>query len=101
MSRKFRTANYEEVPYPDIKISEVLPPPEHLARFVVDTMGQLDISPIYQRYSAEGGEAIAPEALLGLLFTDMPQGCSVREGSKKAHMKTFRSLCGRWTASRP
>ncbi len=50
MSRKFRTANYEDILNLQIKVSEVLP--QHLARFVVDTIGQLDLSMIYQRYSA-------------------------------------------------
>lgn len=58
MSRKFRIVNYEEILNLDIKVSEVLPP-NHLARFVVDTIGQFDLSLICQRYSAEGREAIA------------------------------------------
>jgi hypothetical protein len=39
-----------------------------LARFVVDIIGQLDLSKVYARYAPQGGEAIAPEILLGLLF---------------------------------
>jgi transposase len=40
----------------------------HLARFVVQTIAQLDLSSMYGEYGAKGGEAIAPEILLGLLF---------------------------------
>ncbi len=94
MSRKFRTANYEEVLNLDIKISEVLPP-EHLARFVVDTMGQLDLSPIYQRYSAEGGEAIAPEALLGLLFYGYATGVF---SSRRLEKGTYENIPMRYVA---
>ena len=67
MSRKFRTANYEATLKQTISLEEALPP-EHLARFVVDVVAQLDLSQIYERYGAQGGEAIAPEILLGLLF---------------------------------
>src|SRR5271157_455239 len=94
MSRKFRTANYEEVLNLDIKISEVLPP-EHLARFVVDTIGQLDLSPIYQRYSAEGGEAIAPEALLGLLFYGYATGVF---SSRRLEKGTYENIPMRYVA---
>jgi transposase len=94
MSRKFRTANYEEVLNLDIKISEVLPP-EHLARFVVDTIGQLDLSSIYQRYSAEGGEAIAPEALLGLLFYGYATGVF---SSRRLEKGTYENIPMRYVA---
>jgi transposase len=43
-------------------------PPDHLARFVVDTITQLDLSALYARYGSRGGEPYAPEPLLGLLF---------------------------------
>ena len=37
-------------------------------RFVVDILSQLDRSKIVAGYADRGGEAIAPEVLLGLLF---------------------------------
>ena len=67
MPRKFKTANYEETLDQKVSLREVLPP-NHLARFVVDILSQLDLSSIYGRYGTQGGEAIAPEILLGLLF---------------------------------
>ena len=67
MSRKFRTANYEERLNLSVKLGEVLPP-HHLARFVVDIIAHIDLEPIYRRYGVLGGEAIPPKILLGLLF---------------------------------
>lgn len=67
MSRKFKTANYEETLNQTIRLSEALPE-QHVARFVVDLIVQLDLSQIYAQYAPQGGEAIAPEILLGLLF---------------------------------
>ena len=67
MSRKFKTPDYEATLNQTISLGEALPL-NHLARFVVDVITQLDLSPIYARYAAVGGEAIAPEILLGLLF---------------------------------
>jgi len=67
MSRKFKTPDYEATLNQTISLSEALPP-NHLARFVVDVIAQLDLHVIYQRYAPSGGEAIAPEIILGLLF---------------------------------
>jgi len=94
MSRKFRNANYEEILNLDIKVSEVLPP-NHLARFVVDTIGQLDLSSIYDRYSAEGGEAIAPEVLLGLLFYGYATGVF---SSRRIEKGTYENIPMRYVA---
>lgn len=94
MSRKFRIANYEEILNLDIKISEVLPP-NHLARFVVDTIGQLDLSSIYRRYSAEGGEAIEPEVMLGLLFYGYATGVF---SSRRIEKGTYENIPLRYVA---
>jgi hypothetical protein len=67
MSRKFRTPDYESALNEAITLREALPP-NHLARFVVMVIGQLDLSHINTRYAQVGGEAITPEILLGLLF---------------------------------
>jgi transposase len=66
MSRKFRTANDDETLNLSVTLCEALPP-NHLARFVVDVMSQLDVRPLYARYASRGGEAFAPAILLGLL----------------------------------
>lgn len=67
MSRRFKSADYAATLKQTISISEALPA-EHLARFVVDVVAQLDLSAIYARYRGQGGEAYAPEVLVALLF---------------------------------
>ena len=82
MTRKFKKPDYEATLKEPIALEEALPA-NHLARFVVDITSQLDLSQIYAGYAEQGGEAIAPEALLGLLFLDMRAGYSVRASWKK------------------
>ena len=67
MSRTFRTADYAATLDTSVRLGDCLPP-DHLARFVVDTIGQLDLAAIYARYGERGGAPYAPEVLLGLLF---------------------------------
>src|SRR5579859_4830381 len=67
MTRQFQKPDYEGVLNKTIQVSEVLPE-EHLARFIVDIISQLDLKPIYRQYGDVGGKAIAPEVLLGLLL---------------------------------
>jgi len=95
MSRKFRNANYEETLKQTISLEEALPP-AHLARFIVDVIGQLDLSKIYKRYASQGGEAIAPEILLGLLFYGYATGTySSRKIEKATHESIpFRFIAG-------
>ncbi len=74
---------------------EVLPP-EHLARFTVEVIAQLDLNGIYTRYAPRGGEAIAPEILLGLLFYGYATGTfSSRRIEKATHESIpFRFIAG-------
>jgi len=67
MTRKFRTADYEKTLNLQITLRDVLPP-DHLARFLVDMVAQLDLSPIYKKYSEQGAPPYAPEILLVMLF---------------------------------
>ncbi len=60
--RKFRTADYEKTLDLQISLREVLPP-DHLARFIVDVIAQLDLSAIYKQYSDQGAPPYAPEVL--------------------------------------
>src|SRR3989304_6283798 len=94
MSRKFKTVNYEESLKQTIQIGDALPP-NHLARFVVDMITQLDLSPIYARYAPRGGEAIAPEILLGLLFYGYVSGVF---SSRKIEKATYESIPFRYVA---
>ena len=66
MSRKFKRPEYEATLKSPISLEEALPA-DHLARFVVDIISQLDLKPIYASYAEQGGVAVAPEALLGVL----------------------------------
>lgn len=94
MSRKFRNANYEETLNQTIRLGEALPP-DHLARFVVDMIAQLDLSGIYGRYAPIGGEAIAPEILLGLLFYGYATGVF---SSRKIEKATYENIPFRYLA---
>jgi transposase len=94
MSRKFKAANYEETLNQTIRLRDALPP-EHLARFVVDLVAQLDLSRIYRQYAPVGGEAIAPEILLGLLFYGYATGVF---SSRKIEKATYESIPFRFIA---
>ncbi len=94
MSRKFKTANYAEMLNQTIRLAEVLPP-QHLARFVVDIIAELDLSRIYEQYAPIGGEAIAPEILLGLLFYGYATGLF---SSRKIEKATYESIPFRFIA---
>jgi transposase len=94
MTRKFRTANYDETLNLSVTLGEALPP-NHLARFVVDVIGQLDLGAIYARYAPVGGEAFAPEVLLGLLFYGYATGVF---SSRKIEKATRENLAFRFVA---
>ena len=94
MSRKFKTANYEETLNQTIRLGDALPP-QHLARFVVDILAELDLSRIYGQYAPVGGEAIAPEILLGLLFYGYATGVF---SARKIEKATYESIPFRFIA---
>ncbi len=94
MSRKFKTPDYEATLNQTVSLREALPP-NHLARFVVDIMALLDLSTIYARYAVVGGEAIASEVLLGLLFYAYATGLF---SSRKIERATYESLPFRYVA---
>jgi transposase len=94
MSRKFRTADYEKTLNQTIRLAEALPA-NHLARFVVDMIARLDLSEIYARYAPRGGEAFAPEILLGLLFYGYASGVF---SSRKIEKATYESIPFRYVA---
>ena len=63
---------------------------------MVDIISQLDLSKIYAQYAPVGGEAIAPEILLGLLFYGYAVGIfSSRKIEKATHESIpFRYIAG-------
>jgi len=95
MSRKFSTPDYEAALDQAITLREALPA-NHLARFVVMVIGQLDLSHIYARYAPVGGEAIAPEILLGILFYGYATGVF---SSRKLERGTYENIPFRFIAS--
>ena len=94
MSRKFKTADYEATLNSTVTLRECLPP-DHLARFIVDVIAQLDLSAIYAHYGRRGGEAIAPDMLLGLLFYGYATGTF---SSRKIEKATYESIPFRFIA---
>ena len=94
MSRKFTKPDYEATLKTSISLGEALPA-NHLARFVVDMVAQLDLSTIYARYAVRGGEAIAPEALIALLFYGYSTG---KFSSRKMEKATYEDLGFRFVA---
>ena len=94
MTRKFTKPDYTATPNIQISLGEAIPA-NHLARFVVDMVAQLDLSAIYKRYGVRGGEAIAPEALLALIFYGYSTG---RFSSRKIERATYEDLGFRFVA---
>ena len=73
MKRTFKTVDYDQALDLTVRLGDCLPP-DHLARFVVDSVALLDLSALYARYGSRGGEAYAPEVLLGLLLYGYASG---------------------------
>jgi len=94
MSRAFKTADYEATLELTVRLGDLLPP-EHLARFVVDAVAQLDLTALYARYGARGGQPYAPEILLGLLFYGYATGVF---SSRKIEGATYDSVPFRFIA---
>jgi transposase len=88
MARKFKTVDYEAALELSITIGACLPP-NHLARFVVEIIKQLDLSCIYQQYGERGGEPYDPPVLLGLLFYGYATGVF---SSRQIEEKTYSSI---------
>ncbi|MEI6178271.1 MAG: transposase [Verrucomicrobiota bacterium] len=95
MTRQFKTPDYEATLNQTITLRDALPP-NHLARFIVDVMTQLDLSRIYAQYAPVGGVAFAPEILLGLLFYGYAIGVF---SSRKIERATQESIPFRFIAS--
>jgi transposase len=85
MARKFKTVDYEATLDMTVTIRECLPP-DHLARFVVRIVAQLDLGCIYNQYGERGGEPYDPPILLALLFYGYATGIfSSRQIEKKTY----------------
>jgi len=95
MSRSFKTADYDATLDVTVRLGDCLPP-DHLARFVVDTIAQLDLSVIYARYGPRGGQPYAPEILLAVLFYGYATGVFSTRKLERATYATvpFRFIAG-------
>ncbi len=95
MTRKFRTADYDALLNVKVSLGDALPP-DHLARFIVDVISQLELSAIYREYSDEGARPYAPELLLGLIVYGYATGVfSSRKIEKATHESIpFRFIAG-------
>jgi transposase len=94
MTRKFQTVDYDEALHQTVTIEECLSP-NHLARFIVTIIAQLNLSAIYSCYAPVGGVPIAPEILLGLLFYGYATGLF---SSRKLEKATYESIPFRYIA---
>ena len=93
-SRTFKTVNYEQALELTVRLGDCLPP-DHLARFVVDSVAQLDLSALSAQYGTRGGEPYAPEVLLGLLLYGYATGVF---SSRKIERATYETVPCRFIA---
>jgi Transposase domain (DUF772) len=94
MKRTFKTVDYNRALDLTVRLGDCLPP-DHLARFVVDSVAQLDLSALYARYGPRGGEPYAPEVLLGLLLYGYSTGVF---SSRKIERATYEAVPFRFIA---
>ena len=94
MKRTFKTVDYAQALDLTVRLGDCLPS-DHLARFVVDSVAQLDLSALYARYGTRGGEPYAPEVLLGLLLYGYATGVF---SSRKIERATYEAVPFRFIA---
>ena len=94
MSRTFKTVDYEAALDLTVRLGDCLPP-DHLARFVVNSVALLDLSALYARYGSRGGEPYAPEVLLALILYGYATGIF---SSRKIERATYESVPFRFIA---
>jgi len=71
-------------------------PENHLGRFVVDIVGQLDLRGLKEAYVGRGSKAYNPEMLLGLLFYGYATGVFA---SRQIERATYDSVAFRYIAA--
>jgi len=94
MSRTFKKVDYDLVLDLTVRLGDCLPS-NHLARFVVDSVAQLDLSALYAHYGSRGGEPYAPEMLLSLLLYGYATGVF---SSRKIERATYEVVPFRFIA---
>ena len=97
MSGEFRTIDRDTPMLMPASIQEWLPE-QHLARFVVEIVDQLDLSELTSRYGGGGKQAYHPALLVALLFYGYATGVF---SSRKLEQATYDSVAFRYiTADR-
>ena len=71
-------------------------PENHLARYIVDTVEQLDLSKINDQYTSGGKEAYNPQVMLSLLFYGYSTGVF---SSRKIERATYDSVAFRYISA--
>ena len=71
-------------------------PEDHLARFIVEAMEQLDLSNLVRAYAGRGSAAYHPEVMLGLLVYGYATGLF---SSRKIERATYDSVAFRYLAA--
>ena len=71
-------------------------PQNHLARFIVDIVSQLDLWPLENAYAGRGSDAYPPKMLLALLFYGYATGIF---SSRKLESSTYDSVAFRYIAA--
>jgi transposase len=94
MMRRFKTVDYDQALDLTVRLGDCLPH-DHLARFVVDSVAQLDLSALYAHYGPRGGEPYAPEVLLSLLLYGYATGVF---SSRKIERATHEAVAFRFIA---
>jgi len=95
MSRNFRQFDRETLYLLPPSMDDWLPE-EHLARFVVEIVGQLDLKTLKNTYAGRGSKAYHPEMLLALLFYGYATGIF---SSRKLERATYDSVAFRYIAA--
>jgi transposase len=98
MSRQFKTVDYQAALDSTVRLGDCLPQ-DHLARFIVDMVDQLDLSALYACYGKRGAAPYAPEILLALLFYAYANGVFSSRKIEQATRDTaaYRFLAGTLT----
>jgi len=92
MSSNFISANRQQQYLFPPSLQDWLPE-DHLARFVVDIVSQLNLRPLSETYAGKGSKAYHPEVLLSLLFYGYATGVY---SSRKIERATYDSVAFRF-----
>lgn len=98
MSRQFKPLDYEATLDTSVRLGDCLPP-EHLARFIVDIVEQLNLTSLYGAYGKRGGAPYAPKMMIALLFYAYATGVFSSRKIEQATRETaaFRFLAGNYS----